>query len=66
MKADFQNSSETTIATPSTTPEAMAAGRLRPARLTRGGTGVAAAPPRGPCGAAGEGSGDGGLLIAIG
>src|SRR3954449_3675128 len=43
MNAGFQNTSEAMIATASTTPEAIAAGRLRPARLvfTGGGRGWA-------------------------
>src|SRR3954452_5716143 len=44
MNAGFQNTSEAMIATASTTPEAIAAGRLRPARLVfTGGAGGAAA-----------------------
>src|SRR6478672_1366773 len=43
MKAGFQNTSDAMIAAPSTTPDAMAAGSLRPARLggATGGEGVA-------------------------
>jgi hypothetical protein len=42
MNAGFQNASETITATPRTTPEAIAAHRLRPARLVLGGEGVGA------------------------
>src|SRR4051794_38305834 len=64
MNAVFQKSSETMIAAPRTTPDAIAAGRLRPARLTWGGTGVAGVEGTSGRGGGGDDIGRSGLREA--